>query len=799
MALSLQKWLQLIEAESDIYNDSVVSVEEIGKLFDKYSIKQREISNRQSLLYKYLTKSVGTSTDGESSTKETILSNVMMTATDTGDDVAINLKVACSKDASNNTKKTGIMLIEQEDIISSVAALCGFSIDSYTVGKSLLESINESGFDWGPLAVEHNGKACLTCIASKVTTTTARVYMPYALVIDLIEALDRAGLYEPHPEALAPHYNQMHVYSFDNRFPNIPDKYVAKVQALVDNFNIDIYNNYIAIAISDEGIRLWLFYADYRPAYRQTYNFKYRQALFNTNQIVENVDGTNGTLILTVENYESGNHYTNFDIDSNGVMSQGPVKTYNYFSDTNFKIHGDAYVYDNLGYDFRKIEGSSVGEYKIGGSTAGWEDIYQDPNAEDLRDVNIEEEFPTYWGNRLIVSTPDSIWTTDGYPDADALNFTTPFIPVKIKKGAVDTTMTQADIMDGVIDDSDINVPKVIDDTNEMAPEIGSDLIFKPTETPINTPALPSDTMSGSETTGMFNAIFNLDDANLRNFAGWMYGTDFSSFVQNLVLKNAIDGVISLKHIYKTPRTLASISNLKFLGQVVSSNVQGYICAQYKAFSCGHLKINPYYKNVNDYTSTSIQVFLPFIGFQELNVSEIMDRWIEVKYYVDYLTGTCVAYVLCSKTNTDNSGYVMLTKQGNCSVEMPLSSIDYTNAVRNIINLGVAAATGSEALAMPSIMNSMTGAMAPTLNRGGGIGANSGSMGIKKPYIIINRQIAYDALQRQHFEGLPNNANVKLSTCKGYTRVKYINLEGIDCTEDEKTMILNKLKEGVFI
>lgn len=798
MALSLEKWLQLIEGESDIYNDKVVSIAEIEKLFTQYEIKQREINNRQSLLYKYLTKSVGTSTDGESSTKETLLCNVMMTATDNGgNDVSINLKVACSKDASDNIKKTGIMLIPHEDIVSSVAALCGFSVDSYTVGKSLLETINGSGFNWGPLSVEHNGKACLTCIVSKVTSSTACVYMPYALVLDLIEALDKAGLYEGHPEALEPHYNQNHVYSFDNRFPPIPDKYVPKVQALVDNFNIDIYNNYIGIAINpDGGIRLWLFYADYRPAYRQIYNFQYRNALMNTDQLITVPEGSERTLVIQGNNAESGNHYTYFNMDTNGTMTQGPIKTYSAFNYDYFYVYDDTYCYDNLGYDFRKIEGSEVGQYKIGGSTKGLEDVYEDPNASDLRDINIEEEFPTYWAKRLIVSTPDSIWTTDGYPDADALNFTSVYIPVKIQKGAVDTTMTQAEIMEGVIDDNDINVPEIIDETNEMAPEIGSDLIFKATEPPINTPTLPSDTMSGVESSGRMCSIYTLDDANLRNFGEWLYSTDFSSFLNN-ILNNAIDGVISLKHIYKTPRTFYS-GNLRFLGQTVS-NVGVNVCYQYKAFSCGHVKINPYYKNVNDYTSTSIQLYLPFIGFQELNVCEVMDRYIEVKYYIDYLTGTCAAFVLCSKTDVDNSGYVMLTKQGNCAVEMPLSSIDYTNAIRNIVNLGIAAATGSEALAISSSMTGAFGGFAPTLNRGGGIGGNSGAMAIKIPYIIINRQIAYDALQRQHFEGLPNNANVRLGTCKGYTRIKYINLEGLGATEEEKTLIETKLKEGVFI
>lgn len=803
MSLSLAKWIQLIESESDVFNETVTSLGELGEIFNKYNIKQINTSDDEdhSILYKYITKSVGDSTSGESSTKDTFLGNVLLSATDNGDDVSVTLKLCRAEDKDNNQIKTGVWLVNEDVALTSIAALCGISIDTYTLGKSLNQTIKESGFDWGPYSIQKNGENYVACIGHKKTSNTAVMYMPETLLKSVINALDEVGLFDGHPAALEPHYNEMHVYSFDNRFPPIPDKYVDRVQKLVDNFNIDIYNNYIAIAISAEGdIRLWLFYADYRPAYRQTYRFNYRHALMNTNEIVENSGGANGTLILTVENFESGNHYTYFDCDINGNMSQGPIKTYNYFSDTTFKTYHDSYCYDNLGYNFRKIEGSAVGEYKIGGSTAGLEDIYVDPNAVDLRTANFVTDMPNWWAKRLYVSAPDTTQgtsTDSTYPDDTLLNKSAIYLPVKLAQGAVNTTLTQTDELEGDVDENDVNVSKILDQTEELAPEVGSDLIFKPDEPPINTPALPSDIMSGVEASGLMCTIVSLDDANVRNFASWLYSTDFSSFINNLLFNNAMEGIISLKHIYKTPRIYMS-GNLRFLGQAVS-NVGVNACFQYKSFSCGHIKINPYYKNVNDYTSTSIQLYLPFIGFVDLNVNEVMDRFIEVKYYIDYLTGTCTAYVLCSKTDVDNSGYVMLVQQGNCAVELPLSGMDYSNAVRNIISLGTSIATGSPTSMVSSVSNLLTGGINGTLNRGGGIGGNSGAIAIKTPYIIINRQVAYDALQRQHFEGLPNNANVRLSTCKGYTRIKYINLDGIDATEQEKDIILNKLKGGVFI
>ena len=72
-------------------------------------------------------------------------------------------------------------------------------------------------------------------------------------------------------------------------------------------------------------------------------------------------------------------------------------------------------------------------------------------------------------------------------------------------------------------------------------------------------------------------------------------------------------------------------------------------------------------------------------------------------------------------------------------------------------------------------------------------------MGIKKPYLIIRRPQTKIADNYYDLNGASNNLYSALSGLTGYTRVKYVRLQGIPATSGELTEIENLLKSGVVI
>ena len=80
--------------------------------------------------------------------------------------------------------------------------------------------------------------------------------------------------------------------------------------------------------------------------------------------------------------------------------------------------------------------------------------------------------------------------------------------------------------------------------------------------------------------------------------------------------------------------------------------------------NCGSVAIAETYNNVVDYTNTTIDLYLPFIGFRPLTTSKIMGRTLNIKYVVNVLTGDGVCCVYADETLID-------TFNCNLSFEVP--------------------------------------------------------------------------------------------------------------------------------
>jgi hypothetical protein len=169
---------------------------------------------------------------------------------------------------------------------------------------------------------------------------------------------------------------------------------------------------------------------------------------------------------------------------------------------------------------------------------------------------------------------------------------------------------------------------------------------------------------------------------------------------------------------------------------------------------------------------------------------------------VDVLTGAILAELYITKRGITQCLY---TFAGNGSVQIPLTGGDRTRLLSGIVS-GVTAAVGGAAVG--GIAGMTAGAVhgvqglhnTSAVERTGNFSANAGAMGIKKPYLIINRKDAYDAYDYNRFIGYPANIACRLSDCSGYTKVNSVHVENIPgATENEKERILTVLRSGIII
>lgn len=287
----------------------------------------------------------------------------------------------------------------------------------------------------------------------------------------------------------------------------------------------------------------------------------------------------------------------------------------------------------------------------------------------------------------------------------------------------------------------------------------------------------------------------------LANFL-WSSAFDIDSFKK--LFTSPMECIIGLGIVPVEPEYTGA-ETVKF-GDV-STGVSMVKCKQYARKSCGSVSIKRYIGSFLDYSPyVKISIYLPYIGIRELSADDVMNDTVSVDYNIDVLTGGLAAIVSTSKKG------VLYQYNGNCITNVPLTSINYSQAIQNAVSavgsiatMTVGAVTGAAPIAAMGATSLATQAAntainsKPTVQRSGSMGGSAGMLSVQTPYLIINRPKLSVPDKLNKFTGNTYNVTRKLSTLRGFTMVDYIHLDGIPCTENERKELLSILKEGVIL
>lgn len=385
--------------------------------------------------------------------------------------------------------------------------------------------------------------------------------------------------------------------------------------------------------------------------------------------------------------------------------------------------------------------------------------------------VGAEEKEKEKW---YPLTIPDSIPWTDGYTGTQE----------KAQEGELtkDRTKTKDEVLDNTL-------PDVI-----TKPDTKTDVKPNPTPTPL--PTIPSTIPSVD--IGLAQ-LYNPTTSQLKEFSRWLWGIDFDIDQFKKLFADPMQAIIGLHAIYVTPTE--SGSGTIQVGYINSGVTSQVVKQQFTTVNCGTVHIPESFGDARDYSPfTTVDIYLPFIGIQQLNTDDVMGADVTVTYKVDVLTGACIA--LISVKSNDVNG-ILYSFTGNCAIQLPITSGGYMQTILSLLGAvtstvaggAVGGAVGAVAGAVRGIAN----VDKTTVHVSGSLSGNAGAMGVKKPFITIRRPQSADAARYNEFYGYPTNKYVSLSSVSGYTRIKDINLSVTGATEEEQNEIVALLKEGVIL
>lgn len=313
--------------------------------------------------------------------------------------------------------------------------------------------------------------------------------------------------------------------------------------------------------------------------------------------------------------------------------------------------------------------------------------------------------------------------------------------------------------------------------------------------------------------------LYNPTVAELQSLGKFLWSDSWSLDNFKKLFNDPFDTLLGLSVIPIKPIVSGS-RNIMF-GNLDSGVTSQVVSSQWVSKPMGSITLNEVWKGALDYApSTGVSVYLPFIGMRQLNTNDVMGSTLKLIYKFDVLTGTCIAqlYVNHNAQGNKNDGFswsknqgLLYEFQGQCSVNIPLSSQDYTNTIRAAIGavgmiagVGASVATGNPALGVASLgvglANTGIQAGTPTVERSGHMSGSASLLGYTKPFLIVERPHQCKPQRYYSLRGIPSQVYVsKLSECTGFTQITdNNNIHASGAQDVELEEIERLLSSGVY-
>lgn len=325
-----------------------------------------------------------------------------------------------------------------------------------------------------------------------------------------------------------------------------------------------------------------------------------------------------------------------------------------------------------------------------------------------------------------------------------------------------------------------------------------------------------------------FATIFTPTKAQLRNLSSLFWNETIFDFFQNLV-ENISDMFLSLAMVpFVVPA--GSTVSVTWLGIDTAVNLT-LASAQFLEFNMGSINLGGDSRiwrseSALDYSPFSqLGIYLPFIGFRDLDIDDCRGKVINLKYRIDILSGECVAIIKVG-------GAVMYQFSGNCLTQIPITNEGMQSLVSDAVQVGLSFAavsssggaasaeiagetgtnlideikefrsnvanTGAGRQLASTTANAVIGGK-PMYGKTGSVSGAGGLLAVRQPYLYLKTPVSAIPNYYRRYCGYPCNKSGKLSSFSGYTVVEDIRLNHLVATSPEVSEIYNLLKGGVIV
>lgn len=301
-----------------------------------------------------------------------------------------------------------------------------------------------------------------------------------------------------------------------------------------------------------------------------------------------------------------------------------------------------------------------------------------------------------------------------------------------------------------------------------------------------------NDTSDVSSGIGVLTTTFKMTKDRLQQLGRFLWDSNiFDNF--SLICNNPIENIISCKSI---PLSLNGTTQKIILGNVDTGVNGDKVSNNFTKQNIGSIAITEKYHNFLDYAPyTNVIIYLPYVGFKELDTNLVMGKTLSISYTVDIITGGC----LCQIKSNNVKLYEF---NGNMGIDIPITASNRAQVEAGYISSGIgiasSAASGNIVGAVTSLINSAESQYhyASTSSPNPMCVASTN----RTCYVILDRPTYQTLKSFNHTRGKKCYLTKTINTLKGYTICdEHIDLSGIRATDSEKEELIKILSSGFFV
>ncbi len=308
-----------------------------------------------------------------------------------------------------------------------------------------------------------------------------------------------------------------------------------------------------------------------------------------------------------------------------------------------------------------------------------------------------------------------------------------------------------------------------------------------------NKPIEPTETIINADVGNLYT-VYECSIEQIQAVANKLWSQEYLTDILQ-VNTNPIENILSLK-LTCLGLQADSVEEI-VVGNVGMGVSAGVIRQNYHAV-IGSYTFKGKYNSFLDCTPfTSYQIYLPFVGYVELNSNDVLNEPITINLYVDALTLMSKYQIV---RNSDN--LIVGEWEFYVAMDIPISASNMLESKIQKVG-GIAESVLSiPELDFSGIASGLVSAMTTQAHTttSGTPSANTSLLTSRTCYIKVQRPMWQDIYKFNHTKGRVCNNTYQLALLTGFTKCSEdIDLSSIPCTEEELMEIKSILTSGFYI